>query len=172
MKTVVKIPEDRMPSVLGEGKENLEKISRMTNVKLEKEGNSIVIDDDSLSVWKAKKILKAIARGFGVETAMKLLNEENNLKIIDLKEYLSGRKKIKRTKGRIIGSDGKTKKVMEKLTGADICIHEKTVSIIANNLMMPILERAVGMLIDGSKHGTVYKYVEKKVKRLKKKEGG
>ncbi|MFB6076447.1 MAG: KH domain-containing protein [Candidatus Aenigmatarchaeota archaeon] len=168
MKTVVKIPKERMSSVLGKNRETLKKIERLARVNLKKDENSIVIEGESLSVWKTKKILKAIARGFNAETALKLLNEENILKVIHLKEHVSGRKKIKRTKGRIIGNDGKTRRIMESLTGADICIHGKTVSLIANQMMIPILERAIGMLIEGSKHGNVYKYIEKEIKSLNK----
>lgn len=166
MKTTVRVPEKRMSCVLGEGNETLKKIERLANVNLKQEKNSILISNGSLSVWRAKKIIKAIARGFSPSTALKLLNEKTDLEVINLKDYISGRKNIKRVKGRIIGKEGKTKKIMENLTGSEISIYGDTVSVISNEMMLPVLKKALSMLIEGSKHATVYRHLEKEIKKM------
>ncbi|MEM2979320.1 MAG: RNA-processing protein, partial [Methanomassiliicoccales archaeon] len=55
----------------------------------------------------------------------------------------------------------KTRKIIEDLTGASISIYGNTVSIIANSIQMPIAKTAVEMILRGSEHATVYRYLER-----------
>ena len=56
--------------------------------------------EDPLSVWKARYIVKAIGRGFNPEIALKLMDDEMILEIINLPDYVGKSKKaILRQKG-------------------------------------------------------------------------
>ena len=104
--------------------------------------------------------MKAIARGFSPLRAYKLLNEDNYLEIIDLSDHLSTPKAVKRIKGRVIGKGGKTRKLIEERTGALISVYGKTIAIIGDGISLSIAKKAIGMLIKGANHSTVYTYLE------------
>jgi len=72
-------------------------------------------------------------------------------------------------KGRIIGQEGKTRRIVEELTDADVSVHGHTVAIIANLDEMEIAREAIKMLLRGSEHSTVYRYLHRKRRELKKK---
>ena len=71
-----------------------------------------------------------------------------------------------RLKGRIIGKGGKSREEIEHLTNTYICIYGKTVGIIGEVAWTALARQAVGMLIDGSMHRTVYKFLERKKKEI------
>jgi ribosomal RNA assembly protein len=91
------------------------------------------------------------------------------LMIIDLREIF-GRSDsdIQRVKGRIIGTEGKTRKIIEELSEALISVYGHTISIIGGVEQSEIAREAVNMLIKGSQHATVYKYLQRKRQELKK----
>jgi ribosomal RNA assembly protein len=72
-------------------------------------------------------------------------------------------------KGRLIGQEGKTRRIIEELTEADVSIHGHTVAIIADMDQMEIAREAVKMILRGSMHSTVYRYLNRKRRELKKK---
>ena len=92
------------------------------------------------------------------------------LTVIDLREIF-GRSSsdIQRVKGRIIGKEGKTRKIIEELSEAVISVYGHTVSIIGGVEQAEIAREAVNMLIKGSQHVTVYRYLNRKRQELKKK---
>jgi len=75
---------------------------------------------------------------------------------------------LQRVKGRIIGQEGKTRRIIEELTEADVSIHGHTVAIIAGLEEMEVAREAVKMLLRGSMHSTVYRYLHRKRRELKK----
>jgi ribosomal RNA assembly protein len=76
---------------------------------------------------------------------------------------------MKRLKGRVIGKEGKTRRIIEELTEADICVYGHTISIVGEIDQVAIAKEAVRMLIRGSLHGTVYRFLHRKRRELKKK---
>lgn len=164
MKTIVKVPEARVPVIMGKGKETLKEIQKVTGTKITKEENDISIDGDALDVWTAKSVIKAIARGFNPEKAMVLTDEGISLDVIELRDYCKD-SQMERVKGRVIGKDGKSRKVIEDSTGAYISVYGKTISIIANNDTIGICKKAILMLLEGSNHTSVYKFLEREKSR-------
>ena len=59
----------------------------------------------------------------------------------------------------VYGTDGTT---VENLTGAYISVYGKTVGIIGEVNDVYLAHQAVSMLLQGSMHRTVYKFLEKK----------
>ena len=70
-----------------------------------------------------------------------------------------------------IGKKGKTRNVLEELTQCYISIYGHTISIIGNILAIDICKNAVDKLLSGSKHATVYRYVEGSMKKLRYEQG-
>lgn len=125
------------------------------------EGVVDVSASDSINEMNATEIVKAIARGFSPERAFRLLDDDMvTLEVIRLPA--DDPKKLRRMKGRIIGKNGRTREIMENLTGAAISVYGKTVSAIGYADQTSVVAKAVDMLVGGSPHGPVYAFLERK----------
>ena len=69
-------------------------------------------------------------------------------------------------RARLIGSQGKARKSIEVLTNTEIVVYGKTVGIIGSQEDVFLGKQAIVNLLQGSKHGNVYAYIDKQ-KRLK-----
>ena len=175
--TFMKIPKDRIGALIGpEGKTKKyieEKLSVELQIESDTGGVTIILGEkaeDPSMLFKAKDVVIAIGRGFSPEHAFRLIhNEDLVLDIIDLRSIF-GRSEsdIKRVKGRIIGMGGKTRKIIEELTDTNICIYGHTVGIIGDIEQVQIAKSAIQMLINGSPHSVVYRYLHRKRRELKK----
>ncbi|HTX61952.1 MAG TPA: KH domain-containing protein [Methanobacterium sp.] len=174
----LKIPRERVGVVIGKGgisKDEIEKLTR-TKIEIDSESGSVSIKpaedmEDPLSVWKARYMVKAIGRGFNPEIALKLISDEIMLDIINLPDYVGKSKKaILRQKGRIIGKDGRTRDIITDMTGVNISVFGKTVSLIGDFEHVHVAHEAVDMILHGARHKTVYAFLEKKSREMKIKE--
>ncbi len=171
----IKIPKERLGILIGRKGSVKKKIEELLSVKLyidSKEGIIRIknLSDDVLAVWKARDIVRAIGRGFSPEKALKLVSDDYILNIIDLTEIVGdSRKALIRQKGRIIGEGGRTRRFIEEMTGADLSIYGKTVSIIGTFDEVQVAREAVLMLANGKPHGAVYRMLQRKVRELKEK---
>jgi ribosomal RNA assembly protein len=172
----VRIPKERVGILIGPEGKVKQYIESRLNVKLDIDGEGSVTvtlsetaTDPSL-LLRAKDLVTAIGRGFPPDTAFRLIrNEDDIFDIIDLR-LIFGRSEsdIKRIKGRIIGTDGKTRRLIEELTEADVVVYGHTIGIIGSFEQADSARNAVQMIIDGCQHHTVYKYLQRKRTELKK----
>ena len=164
----LKVPKDRIAVIIGEEGEVLQRIEDETEskVNLDSDTGEVSIEgEDYFGVNTAWSIVKAIARGFSPRKAYKLFKKNYMLEIINLKDYLSTSKEIKRQKGRVIGREGKTRRKIEQDTKCYLAIYGKTISIIGPMENMEIAKKAVDKLLDGAPHGHVYRYLEEERKK-------
>jgi ribosomal RNA assembly protein len=174
----LKIPKERVGVLIGQHGSTKELIEKKTETKLDidSETGNVSISpkkdaEDPLSVWKARYIIKAIGRGFNPEIALKLIDDEILLEIINLPDYLGKSKKaILRQKGRIIGKDGRTRDIITEMTGVDISVYGKTVSLIGDMEHIHIAKEAVEMILKGSRHKSIYAFLEKKKQEIRLRE--
>ena len=176
--TFTKVPRDRIGALIGPEGRVKENIERRLSVELtiDSEAGDVTItlakeDQDPSLLFRAKEVVTAIGRGFSPERASRLIRDEDAaLEIMDLRAIF-GRSPsdIKRIKGRIIGQEGKTRRIIEELTEADVSVHGYTVSIIANVDQMEVAREAIQMLLRGSQHSTLYRFLHRKRRELKKK---
>jgi len=75
---------------------------------------------------------------------------------------------IRRVKSRIIGMNGKTRRTIEELTEADVVVYGHTVGLIGTFEQVDAARNAVQMLVEGSQHHSVYAFLQKKRRELKK----
>lgn len=156
----IKIPEDRLPVLIGKNGITKKSIQRKTKTKITAGEEEIVIKgEESIGVLDAESIIKAIGRGFSPERAELLLKEENTLMIIELPK---GEKTLKRLKSRLIGTKGKSRRNIERLTGTYVSVYGKTVSLIGKYENVNLAEQAVQKIIKGVPHRFVYEFLEGK----------
>jgi ribosomal RNA assembly protein len=172
-----KIPRERIGALIGPDGKAKQRLEKRLHVRLEIDSQTgdITINlnpdtQDPSLLFKAKDFVIAVGRGFSPERAFKLLRDEDNmLTVIDLRTIFGKKPSdIKRVKGRIIGKEGKTRRLIEELTEASVCVYGHTVSIIGGIEQAETAREAVQMLIQGSQHVTVYKYLQRKRSELKK----
>ena len=176
--TFLRIPKERVGVLIGPEGRTKESIEEKLSVELQIDGEAGDVTltlaknvEDPTLLFKAKDVVTAIGRGFSPEHAFRLIrDEESALDIIDLRTIF-GRSEsdIRRIKGRIIGMDGKTRRIIEELTDTNICVYGHTVGIIGNIEQAQAAREAVQMLISGSLHSTVYRFLHRKRRELKKK---
>jgi len=173
----VRIPKERVGVLVGPDGKVKQRIEEkfLVELQIESESGGVTIlltekaHDPSL-LFKAKDTVTAIGRGFSPERAFRLLrNEDDIFDFIDLR-VIFGRSEsdIKRVKGRIIGANGKTRKLIEELSDANVVVYGHTIGFIGAFKQVDVARNAVQMLIDGSQHHTVYKYLQKKRGEFKK----
>ena len=176
-KAYIKIPGDRIGALVGpEGKVKAaieKKLSVVLQVDSQDGNVQITLPpttEDPTVLFRAKEVVTAIGRGFAPDHAFRLLDDDEIvLEVIDLRETV-GRSPsdLKRLKGRVIGKEGKTRRIIEELSEANISVYGHTISIIGYADQAAIAREAVSMLIRGSLHGTVYRFLHKKRRELKK----
>ena len=145
---VLRIPQKRIGVVIGKNGSTKLMIEEKAHIVLDIDSSEGTVtikptksDNDPIHVWIARDIIKAIGRGFSEEKALKLLNQDYYLDIINL-EHDSNR--LRQIRGRVIGEGGRTRRVIEQSTLSYISVQGKTIA----------------MLIDGNRHSTVYKLLE------------
>ncbi len=171
----VKIPVERVGVLIGSDGRIKKAVEEKLSVQLQVDGKTGDIEiltsqgANPADAFRAQDIVMAIGRGFSPENALSLFNEDLNLRIIDLRELL-GRSEadIQRVKGRIIGANGKARKNLEEYTGTKVSVYGHTVSIIGDVEHMEVAREAIDLLIHGSTHKSVYRFLESKKDELRK----
>ncbi|MEM2123342.1 MAG: KH domain-containing protein [Candidatus Bathyarchaeia archaeon] len=169
------IPRERVGVLIGRKGKVKEYIERSLKVNLKVDSTLGTVeveglDSNPMNIWRAGDVILAIGRGFPPEKAFKLISgDEHLLEIMDLRAIF-GRSEnaIKRVKGRIIGREGKTRRIIEEVAGVDISIYGHTISIIGLYENIVIARDAIKMLIEGKTHATVYKFLSERRRELKK----
>lgn len=148
--------------VLGKNQSNIKFLEKELNVniKASKGGEIIIESQDPYNEYICLEIIIAISIGFNIETALLLRNEENIMKTIHLKNVVK-KSRIGAIKGRIIGTEGKSKRVVEDLTETAIVVSDNIVGIIGASQNVEFASAAIDMIIHGAPHAIVYKYLEK-----------
>lgn len=166
----LKIPKDRIPILIGKKGTDKSKLEKLTNTKItvnSKEGDVLIEGNDSFNVFKTKKVITGIARGFNPDSCYDLLSENYALEILNIQDFVGKSKsRIQTIKSRVIGTKGKARKLVERLTHCEICVYGKTVSILGTVENCYIAKRAVEMLLNGSPHGNVYGWIERQKTRI------
>jgi len=168
----VTIPQDRVGVLIGEGGETMREIESRAEVRLDidSETGSVRVESvgDPVTGLKGPDIVKAIGRGFAPEDALALLDDEMMmLDIVDLDAATRNKNDLRRQKGRLIGEDGRTRELMEELTGAAVRVYGTTLASIGGPQQVEAVRSAVEMILDGAPHGAVYSFLERRHNELK-----
>jgi ribosomal RNA assembly protein len=169
---IVRVPKERVGVLIGTSGETKRWIEEVSKIKIDvdSEGEVIIHEEgaeDPLMTLKIVDVVRAIGRGYSPERANRLFEDDEYLEVIDLKEFVGKRtNQITRIRARLIGSGGKTRKIIEDLTGANMSVYGTSVSLIGNSYQLPIAKQAVEMILRGSEHATVYRFLERQRPKL------
>ncbi len=177
-KVYLRIHEDRLGVLIGEGGRVVKDLEARLGVKITVNtvDSSVIVEPASPStpatnILKCQEIIKAIDHCFSYERASRLYDDDAVLIIVDLKDQVSSNEShLQRIKGRIIGEEGKARKNLEEITGTYISVCRDTVAIIGEYTRAELARQAIEMLVQGRQHSTVYKFLDKAIRELKRKE--
>lgn len=176
--TFVKIPKNRIGVLIGPNASAKGLIEKKLGIQLgvDSESGDVIINlapetIDPSMLFRAKEVVLAIGRGFSPEKVRRLLDdEEAMLMVIDLRDFVGkSESDIKRLSGRIIGKEGKTRRLIEELTDTYVSVYGHTISIIGAIEEVEIARQAIEMFIRGRLHTSVYRFLHAKRRELKKK---
>ena len=163
----VRIPQDRVGTLIGTKGETKRMLQKISGIRIDvdtEEGNVIINDDkteDPLMALKLTDVIRAIGRGVNPEKAVRLFQDDEFFEVVDIKEFSGGRSnQLARMRGRLIGTGGKTRSLIEDLTGVDMCVYGNSVALIGNSVNLPVAKHAIELILNGSEHSTVYRYLE------------
>lgn len=177
-KIYTKIPLDRIGVLIGKQGEIKRELMRRTRTRItiDSVNGTVIIEPEGANVnpvnlLKARDFVLAVAYGFSPEKAFMVLEEDQVLIVIDLKNYVGDKPNhIARIKARIIGEHGKARRTLEEMTGTYISVKESFVAIIGSYEHANIAREAIEMLIRGQRHSSVYRFLEKAMREIKRRE--
>ena len=172
-----RIPKDRVAVLIGKSGTVKKQLEDRTHTHLtidSKEGDVFIHGEDAIDLLHAREAVKAVARGFNPEMAFLLASDDYVLEIVPLADFVKADNKnaLARVKGRVIGAEGKSRRIIEELTFTHLCVYGKTISIIGKPEQVAVSKKAVESLLSGSPHSSVYTWLEKQTKDLRKSEYG
>ncbi len=166
----LKIPKSRIAVLIGKSGEVKRQIEAETHTKISvdsAEGDVMLVGEDGLGLYAAREVVTAVGRGFNPNVARLLLKGDYVFEKLDLSEHASGKTQFLRLKGRIIGAGGKCRKIIEELAEVNLTIYGKTIGIIGEPANVTMARKAIDLIIRGSMHSTVYRWLEKRRKEMK-----
>ncbi|MDR0522906.1 MAG: KH domain-containing protein [Candidatus Methanoplasma sp.] len=171
----IRIPAERTGALIGKDGETKKMLERTSGIRLsiDSEGGEVLFDEskpgtDQLMALKLMDVLKAVGRGFNPDRAARLFADDEYLEVIDLKGAAGDRpNQVGRVRGRLIGTGGKTRRIIEDLTGCYVSVYGNTVALIGDSVSLPVAKHAIELILNGSEHSTVYRYLESQRPRLK-----
>ena len=108
-----------------------EKTKTTLGIDSESGMGTVESSEDPLSAMRVADLVRAISRGFSPERALPILDDEMiMLDVLDLSKMVGTKSDMARIKGRIIGKDGRTREIMERVSGAKVSVYGKTVAIL------------------------------------------
>lgn len=167
MLDVIRIPKDRIAVLIGKNGAVRAVLSERTGVALRvdsKTGDVTIEskDNNALHFFSVQNIVKAIGRGFSPEHANLLLDDDYYLDVMDITDWTGkSEKEMNSKKGRIIGTGGEMRNKLESQTNCFISVYGKTVSIIGKPNDMEACRKSIEMILNGSQHSAVEKYLHK-----------
>ena len=166
----IRIPKDRVAVLIGPKGKTRKALQKRSGIRLEVDSdqNEACLHDevegvDPLMLLKMQDIVKAVGRGFSPEHAMRLFSDEAYFELLDIHDFVGKQKNhVRRVASRIIGAEGKTRRIIEHQTGCDLAIYGHTVGIIGDLSELGIAKQAVEMILRGAEHASAYRFLENK----------
>ena len=122
---------------------------------------------DPVKAMKFPDVIKAIGRGMAPKAAIRLLDDDHFFELVDIRSFVGKRSnQQRRIRARIIGSQGKIRKLIENLTDTQITIYNSTVVLVGEEDGLAAARQAIEMLAGGAEHGTVLRASSKHLNRL------
>jgi ribosomal RNA assembly protein len=153
MKTIL---SEKLPRIL----KNKKKLEKELKIKISNRGKEITIEGEPENEYLAEKVIDALDFGFPFSDALSIIREDATFEIINIKDH-TNRNDLKRVKGRIIGTKGKTLSTLCQLTKCAFELKDNEVGIIGPPEFIEHAQESIISIIKGAKQSNVYSHLEK-----------
>lgn len=141
-------------------KKNLPMLRQKLEVKITLKGRKLTLEGTTIQEYEASMIIDAIDFGFQLKDALQLTNESVIIRKLPIKQFTK-RRNLKEVRARIIGTEGKTKRTLEQVSGCAVVLKDNTLAIIGPAELIEEATTALKNLIKGSKQANVYRFLER-----------
>tara|TARA_B100000683_G_scaffold100593_3_gene99467 strand:+ start:706 stop:1479 length:774 start_codon:yes stop_codon:yes gene_type:complete len=172
-----RVPKDRIAVLIGAKgatRRELEEAAGCKSLQIDSNTGEIEVtwpeagEYDPVKALKLPDVIKAVGRGMAPNRAIQLLRDDWFFEMVELRDHVGKRsKQQRRIRARIIGSEGKIRKMIEHHTGTEISIYKSTVVLVGEGYGLASARQAIEMLAGGSEHGTVLKFLERERKKMR-----
>ncbi len=169
METTVRVPKDRIAVLIGRSGATRKALEAGSGAAIEIDSNTgdvslswAVEGSDPILMMKLPDIVKAIGRGMAPKKALQLLDDNCYFQMHDMREWV-GKKSTQqsRMRGRLIGRNGRIRRMIEENTGCEMSVYGSTVVLIGDEDGLPLANNAVERILRGAEHSTVIKMLER-----------
>ena len=160
----LRIPKERVAILIGKKGEIKKELEDRTKTKIiidSKEGDIFLSGNDAISLFDVVEVIKAIGRGFNPDIAFLVLKQDYVFELVNMNDFAKTKNDSVRLKGRVIGSEGKSRNTIEELTETNISVYGKTIGIIGLQENAASARKAIESLLSGSPHSNVFRFLEK-----------
>lgn len=164
---------DRVGAIIGAEGSTKERLEESLNIQLtvNSDTGQVVVGNRGNEIDRfmaAVDVINAINLGFSPHRAATLYRGDQSLHILDLRaKGFKDRRSLQRVKGRIIGEDGKTRRIIEETAKVLISVYRHSVVLIGDFEGLLMANEAIDMLIRGTPHKAVYNYLFRERQRQK-----
>jgi ribosomal RNA assembly protein len=141
-------------------KQNKKILEDRLGVALTISGKQVTIEGESINEYEASQVLDAINFGFELRDALLILNETFVFRKLPIKQF-TRRKDLEEVRGRIIGTEGKTRRTIENVSGCAVVVSDNMVGVIGPSEAIEEATTAITNLIRGTKQANVYRFLER-----------
>lgn len=135
-------------------------LEKRLRVKITVQGKKITIDGPALEEYEASLVFDAVDFGFPLDIAILAKDEDMTFKRLSIKDF-TRRVDMEVVRGRLIGTQGRTRRTIENIADCHIRIQDNEVGILGSAEEVEYTVTAIANLIRGSKQSNVYKFLEK-----------
>lgn len=147
---------DKLPRIT----KNKKRLEKILNVKISNKGKDVTIEGTPEAEYVAEKVIESLDFGFPFSVATMIKKEEYLFEILNIKSFTK-RKNLSEIKARIIGTQGQTLKTLSELTRCNFEIKDNQVGIVGHPEYIKNAQEAIIQIIQGSKQGNTYAWLEK-----------
>lgn len=139
--------------------QNKKAVETAFKIKLSSKNSIINIQGKPEDEYIAFQAIEALNMGFALGDALLLKNEDFIFEKINIKN-IAKRRDLSQVRARVIGTKGKALRVIEDLSNCYVVLHNNNVGIIGFTEDVKKASFAIKRLIAGSKHASVFSYLE------------
>lgn len=157
-----RIPDDRIGALIGTDGKSKKRLQEQSGCDLSIDSDTGEVEirsDSSVDVYFMQEVVNAVGNGFNPSTASLILKKDYLFETLNIKDYVAD-DQVTRMKGRVIGTNGKTRETIEDLTETHVSVYGHTVNVIGRTEHIQAARRAVEKLLNGQSHSSVYKALE------------
>lgn len=150
-------------------KKERERIEKEMGVEILIKGKKAIVSGPPVKEFETISVIEALTLGFPLKSALTLKNEDIIFKKIHIRHF-TRRKNLHEVISRLVGTEGKTKRTIQEISGCEVVISGNEVGIIGSSIEIEATIVAISNIIKGTKQANAYKYLERMNTLRKKKE--